>query len=169
MRVDREGRLLQQLTIWLPAELVQLLKADGLNVSKFIRDQIALLYDDPGATPNTARDRLAQAARETIARQREANAEREADLERARDAVRAMRAERDAATARNGSVLEALLQIVGDDPPGRLSRMLPENDTNGDRMDDWDALVRRVSRLCGAEIDSADVAAGVRGLTAAGA
>ena len=45
--------------------------------------------------------------------------------------------------------------------------MLPENDPNGDRVDDWEALVRRVSRLCGAEIDSAEVAAGLRALVAA--
>ena len=44
--------------------------------------------------------------------------------------------------------------------------MLPENDPHGDRVDDWDALVRRVSRLCGAEIDSAEVAAVLRALVA---
>lgn len=44
--------------------------------------------------------------------------------------------------------------------------MLPENDPHGDRVDDWDALVRRVSRLCGAAIDSAEVAAGLRAIVA---
>jgi hypothetical protein len=167
VRVDRDGRLTQQITVWLPTEMVQLLKADGLNVSRFIRDQIALLYDDPGAHPTVSRDRLAQAARETLARERAAAAERDADLERARAAVRVMRDERDAATARRDGIADALLQIIGDDPTGRYLRTLPENDPHGDRLDDWDALVRRVSRLCGAEIDSAELAAELRALVAA--
>ena len=78
-----------------------------------------------------------------------------------------MRAEREAAQARQDGIADALLQIIGDEPTGRYRRMLPENDPEGDRVDDWDALVRRVSRLCGAEIDSAEVAAGLRALVAA--
>ena len=80
-----------------------------------------------------------------------------------------MRAERDAAEARQDGIADALLQVIGDDSPRRLARLLPENDREGDRVDDWEALVRRVSRLCGAEIDSAEVAAGLRALLAAGA
>ena len=75
-----------------------------------------------------------------------------------------MRTERDATKARQDGIADALQQIIGDDPTGRYLRTLPENDANGDRLDDWEALVRRVSRLCGAEIDSAEVAAGVRAL-----
>jgi hypothetical protein len=167
VRVDREGRLLQQLTIWLPAEMVQLLKADGLNVSQFIREQVALLYSEPAASPNDTRDRLVQAAQESLARHRAAQAERDADIERARAAVRVMRAERDAAKARQGGILDALLQVVGDGPTDQYRRMLPENDRDGDRVDDWEALVRRVSRLCGAEIDSAEAAEGLKKLIAA--
>lgn len=97
MRVDREGRLLQQLTIWLPAEMVDLLKADGLNISRFIRDQIAFLYSEPAASQNNYRDRLVQSAQESLARHRAAQTERDADVERARAAVRLMRADREAA------------------------------------------------------------------------
>ncbi|MEN6518629.1 MAG: hypothetical protein ABFC38_10610 [Methanospirillum sp.] len=166
MRIDRDGRLIQQVTVWLPVELVELLKADGLNISAFIREQIAHLYDDPGANPMDGRDRLIAAARESLARQRQAEAAAEADRERAREAVRRMRAGRDAARERQEGIADALVQIIGDDTPRHYSRMLPENDLNGDRVDDWEALVRRVSRLCGAEIDSAEVAAGVRALVA---
>ena len=166
MRVDREGRLLQQLTIFLPAEMVQLLKADGLNVSQFIREQVALLYDIQNTSPNNNRDKLILAAQASLARHREAAAEREAEVERARTVVRQMRAERETAKARQEGITDALLQIVGDGPADRYRRMLPENDLDGDRVDDWDALVRRVSRLCGAEIDSAEVAAGLRRLLA---
>ncbi len=114
------------------------------------------------------RGRLVRAARESLARHRRAEQEREAERERARESVRQMRAGREAATVRQEGIADALLQIVGDGSPRRYARMLPENDLDGDRVDDWEALVRRVSRLCGAEIDSAEVAAVLRGLVAAG-
>ena len=166
MRIDRQGRLLKQITIWIEAEQYELLKLDGLNVSEFVRDQIASLYEDPAEKRQETRDKLAQAARETAVRARAAAADREAARDRARDNVRRLRAERQAALGRQDAIAAALLQILGDDPPDRLARLLPEHDPNGDRMDDWDALVRRVSRLCGAEIDSAEVVAGVRALAA---
>ncbi len=80
-----------------------------------------------------------------------------------------MRAEREAAKIRQDGIADALSQVIGDSPSARYRRMLPENDREGDLVDDWDALVRRISRLCGAEIDSAEVAAGLRALLAAGA
>ena len=166
MRIDRQGRLLKQITIWIEAEQYELLKLDGLNVSEFVRDQIASLYEDPAEKRQETRDKLAQAARETAVRARAAAADREAARDRARDNVRRLRAERQAALSRQDAIAAALLQIIGDDPPARLARLLPENDPNGDRVDDWEALVRRVSRLCGAEIDSAEVAVGVRALVA---
>lgn len=87
-------------------------------------------------------------------------------MERARVVVRGMRAEREAARSRQDGITEALLQIVGDGSIDRYRRMLPENDPEGDRVDDWEALVRRVSRLCGAEVDSAEVTAELRTVTA---
>ena len=167
MRIDRDGNELVQVTVWITAATYRLMRADGLNVSKFIRDQIKILYGDDATAPNLDRDRLARAALESLARQQAAEAAREVELERARAAVHVMRAERDAAQARQDEIADALQQIIGDDPTGRYLRTLPENDTNGDRLDDWEALVRRVSRLCGAEIDSAEVAAGLRELIAA--
>ncbi len=165
-RIDRDGNELQQITIWVPVALVRLLKADGINVSQFIREQIVHLYEDPTASRQETRARLERAAKEAVIHHRAAEAEKEAERERARAVIQAMRDRQNAASARQEGVTEALLQIVGDGPTGRLSRMLPENDANGDRMDEWDALVRRVSRLCGAEIDSAEVATGVRELVA---
>ena len=165
MRVDRDGRLLQQLTIFVPAEMVDLLKADGLNVSQFIRDQIAYLYCEPTASQNNSRDRLVQAAQESIARHRAVQAERDADVERARDAVRELRARRQVALNRQDRIAEALAGIVGKNVD-TYRRLLPENDPHGDRVDDWEALVRRISHLCGAEVDSGEVAIAVRRLTA---
>lgn len=111
-------------------------------------------------------DQIVEAAQVGVTRQRKVIQEREADPGRARAAVRQMRAERDAAKARQDGIADTLLKIIGDDPTGRYLTTLPENDPHGDRVDDWEALVRRVSRLCGAEIDSAEVAAGVRALVA---
>ncbi len=153
MRVDRDDRLIQQVTVWLPVEMVQLIKADKLNISVFIRDQIALLYSEPAASQNNSRDRLVQATQESLARHRAAQAEHDADVERARAAIRVMRAERDAVKDLQDGIVEALLQVIGENP-------------HNDRLDDWEALVRRVCRLCGAEIDTAEVAAGVRALIA---
>ncbi len=167
MRVDRNGQTLHQATVWLPAEVLQLIRADRFNLSAFVRQQIELVYGDgsPAEVLNR-RLQLIDAAKESIARQRQIDDARDTDMERARAAVRQMRAEREAAKVRQDGIADALLQVIGDGPTDRYRRVLPENDPNGDRADDWDALVHRVSRLCGAEIDSAEVAAGLRRLLA---
>lgn len=166
-RIDRDGNELQQITIWLPVALVRLLKADGINVSQFIREQIVLLYEDPTVSRKETRAKLERAAKEAIIRHRAAEAEKEAERKRSRSVIEAMRDRQDAARVRQGSIAGALDQIVGSKPIGRYARLLPENDHEGDRIDEWDALVRRVSRLCGAEIDPAEVAAGLRAVIAA--
>ena len=168
MRFDASGVERRQVSLWLPVDVIRLIKADRLNLTRFVLDQLEVVYGGDLAEPDAGhRTRLVEAAREAFAKQRAASVIDEEDRERARETVRAMRADRDAASTRHGSILEALCQIIGDDPTGRYLRTLPENDLNGDRMDDWEALVRRVSRLCGAEIDSAEVAAGLRELIAA--
>ena len=165
MRIDAAGNELRQVSVWLPVPLIELMRADGLNVSKFIRDQIDILYGDPDV-PRNDRARLAIAARESIARQRAAEADREADRERARAAIRAMRADRDAAQVRQEEIAAALAAIVGK-RAGQYRRVLPENDPYGDNINEWDALVAGVSRRCGAAVDPAEVAAALRGLGAA--
>lgn len=168
MRVDANGNELRQRTVWLPAEVLQLIQVDGLNLSAFVRQQLEILYSGEATIEAlNQRVRLVEAARESMAHQRRIDAEREAERERARDSVRLLRAERDQARARRDGVADALLQIVGDGNPGDFSRVLPENDPHGDRIGDWEALVRRVSRLCGAEVDSAGVADGLKKLIAA--
>ena len=49
--------------------------ANGLNVSRFIRDQIALLYSEPAASQNTNRDRIVPATRDSLAQHRETGAD----------------------------------------------------------------------------------------------
>ena len=155
MRFDANGVELKQLTVWVTVPLYRLIRADRINVNRFVNEQFEAYYGPSGSPPD--REQLAKEARESIARQYAADLEREGDLDHAQAAVRAMRADRDAVKARQDGITEALLQIVDDDEPGRLARLLPENDPHGDRADNWDALVRRVSQLCGAEIDSAEV------------
>ncbi len=167
MRIDRRGRLIAQTTIWAPVDLLDLVKLERLNLTDFC---VQALMDYFGLEPvvDEHQDQIVDAAQVGATRQRKVIQEREAGRERSRSAVRQMRADRDAAKARQDGIADALQQIIGDDPTGRYLRTLPENDLNGDRMDDWEALVRRVSRLCGAEIDSAEVAAGLRALVSAG-
>ena len=166
MRFDANGVELKQLTVWVPIDLYRLIRADKINVQRFVNEQFEAFYGNSFSSSPPDREELAGAARKSIVRQRMIAAEREENLERARTTVQAMRARREAAEARQDAITDALLQVAGDDPPARLARLLPENDPNGDRVDDWEALVRRVSRLCGAEIDSAEVASGVRELVA---
>jgi hypothetical protein len=167
VRIDREGRVLQQVTIWLPAEVLKLIRLDRFNLSAFVRQQIELVYGDGSAADIlNQRLQLIEAAKESIAQQRQIDTARDTDIEHARTVARAMRAEREAAKIRQDGIADALLQVIGDSPSDRYRRMLPENDREGDLVDDWEALVRRISRLCGAEIDSAEVAAGLRHLLA---
>lgn len=167
MRIDRNGQILHQATVWIPADLLALIRADRFNLSGFLRQQLELVYsDEPPAEVLNRRLELIEAAKESIAQAHAADVEREAGVERARSVVRVMRAEREAAKIRQDGIADALLQVIGDSPSDRYRRMLPENDREGDLVDDWEALVRRISRLCGAEIDSAEVAAELRALVA---
>lgn len=65
-------------------------------------------------------------------------------------------------TSRIGNLRDAMDEIIGESSTARYRRMLPENDTTGDRIDDWEALVARVSRRCGAAVDPSEVAAEIR-------
>jgi hypothetical protein len=165
VRIDRHGRLLAQTTFWAPVELLDLVRLERLNLTDFCV-QALMEYFGLGPVADERRDQILEAAQVGVVRQRKVIQEREAGLERARTAVRVMRDERDAAISRQDGITDALLQVVGDGSVDRYRRMLPENDPSGDRVDDWDALVRRVSRLSGAEIDSAEVATGLRALLA---
>jgi len=78
-------------------------------------------------------------------------------------ALRDERAEKEVlAASRARGIREAMDAIIGDDPPAWYTRMLPENDTDGTWIDDWDALIARVSRRCGAEVTSDEVIAVLR-------
>ena len=159
---------MRQVTVWLPGPLIRLMRADGINVSRFIRDQIESLYGDPTAGPQNDRNQLAQDARDCITRHQAAEAGREADRERARAAIRVMRADREAAQVRQTEIADALQTIVGK-KAGQYRRVLPENDPYGDHINEWDALVAGVSRRCGAAVDPAEVAGALRALVAASA
>ena len=168
MRIDTSGNELRQVSIWLPVAVIRLIRAARLNLTRFLLDQLEIA--DGGGTCREdldQRNRLAEAARESFGRQRALEAASEADLERTRDVVHRMRSDRDAAKIRQDGIADALVQVIGNGSMSRYRRIMPENDPDGDRLDEWETLVRRVSRLCGAEIDSAEVAAGLRALVAA--
>ncbi|MEN6343416.1 MAG: hypothetical protein ABFC89_12770 [Methanospirillum sp.] len=168
---DRNGIEMKQFPVWIPMQLYHLVKADHLNVSQFVREQLEILYSDESLEDSlNTKFRLVRGARESSDRQREVAAGAAANRERLRDLVRQMRDDRIAtATAAEQTVTgirDALAGIVGEDVTGRYRRMLPENDPNGDRIDMWEDLLRHVSRACGQEVEPAAVAAELRRMTA---
>lgn len=168
MRFDANGLELKQLTVWIPVDLYRLIRADKINVQRFVNEQFEAYYGNSSSSSLPDREQLAEAARESIARQRLIAAEREENLERARMTVQAMRARREAAEARQDAITDALQTIVGK-KAGQYRRVLPENDSYGDHINEWDALVAGVSRRCGTAVDPAEVAGALRALVAASA
>jgi hypothetical protein len=167
--VDRNGEVIKSVHIWLPAATHELVKADGLNLSQFVREQLEVLYGEQSTVESlNQRVRLVETARESFTRQRENAVEASANRERLRTVVRQMRADRDAAQVRQKRIIDALARIVGEDTTGRYRRMLPENDLSGDRIEDWEDLVSAVSRRCGISVDSGEVAAELRRMSARG-
>lgn len=173
MYVDRNGEVIKSVHIWLPAATHQLVKEDNLNLSRFVRDQLEVLYGEQSTVESlNRRVRLIDTARDSLARQREIDGEAKANRERLREVVRQMReerlverewrrAEKDEIAARTAGIRDAIEAVAGTSLD-RYWRALPENDTFGDRIDDWDALVAGVSRRCGTRIDGSEVAAELR-------
>ena len=171
MRITRSGEEMQQVTLWIPVVVYRLVKADHLNLSQFVREQLEELYGEQSTIESLNRKvRLVDAARGSLARQREIAGEADENRERLKATVRQLRAERrageDAIAARTAGIRDAIRSIVGRGSLDRYGNALPENDLEGDRLDVWDDLVAGVSRRCGAAIDDAEVAAELRRLIA---
>ena len=166
VRIDANGRETHQVSVWLPVDVIRLIRADRLNLTRFILEQLELFYGlDAGSGDREHRDRLATAARTAFEQQRKIDAEREAELDRVRAVARRMRADREATAARQAEITAALAAIVGK-RAGQYRRVLPENDPYGDHINEWDALVAGVSRRCGTAVDPSEVAGALRALVA---
>ncbi|MEN6516981.1 MAG: hypothetical protein ABFC38_02175 [Methanospirillum sp.] len=174
MYVDSNGVEIRQVKVWLPAAVHALVRADRLNLSQFIRDQLDVLYGEESAVETVDKNlRLIQAARDGLARQKAVDDESLEARERLRAVARQLRKERkaereqrqtakDEAATREAGIRDALDAIVGEGSLARYRRALPENDPSGDRIDDLDDLVARVSRRAGIAVEPAEVAAEVR-------
>jgi post-segregation antitoxin (ccd killing protein) len=174
--INRRGNEMKQIAVWVPAALHNLAKADGLNVSKFLTEQLEALYEDE-LTVETLNEkfRLMAAAKESRKKQREVVAHAAANRERLKDNVRALRAERiiekasqedatvasEAHAANLGSVWEILVKKKRIIPSG-LFRRLPENDIDMDHTDFWPALAQEVSTLAGEHYSEQEVIAYAR-------
>ena len=78
-------------------------------------------------------------------------------------AIRDNRAQAEAAAVSRAECIRAAMDaIVGESSLARYRRALPENDPSGDRIDDLDDLVARVSRATGTAVEPSEVAAEVR-------
>ena len=165
VRIDRHGRLLVQTSIWLPVDLMDLVKLERLNLTEFNERHLGVYFGlEPVA--DEYENQIIAAAQVGVARQQKVIQEREAGRERTLSAVRAMRADREAAQVRQTEIADALQTIVGK-KAGQYRRVLLENDPYGDHINEWDALVAGVSRRCGAAVDPAEVAGALRALVAA--
>ncbi len=64
MRIDQNGRVQRQITVWLPIELIPLILADRLNLIRFVLEQLEILYGaESVAEFREYRDRRLAAAR----------------------------------------------------------------------------------------------------------
>lgn len=169
--LDKRGIEMKQVAVWLPAELHRLVKADGLNLSRFVTEQLEALYADETTVDRlNEKFRLMTAAKESHARQRQAAEKDAANRERLKDTVRAMRDERIAEKAREvdaavrkeahvaniGSAWDVLVKkkrIL----TGGLLRKLPENDVNMDFADYWTELARDISKVAGEPVTDMEV------------
>jgi hypothetical protein len=172
--LDRNGEVIKSVHIWLPAATHELVKEDGLNLSQFVREQLEEYYGEQSTIEAMNRKvRLVTNARDSLARQRQIAEEAEENRERLRKVVLTVRGERlaereqrraevDETAARTAGIRDAIRILAGGSSLERYARALPENDSFGDRIDDWDALVAGVSRRCGTAIDPAEVAVELR-------
>lgn len=174
--INRRGDEMKQIAVWVPAALHNLAKADGLNVSKFLTEQLEALYEDE-LTVETLNEkfRLMAAAKESRQKQVAAAEKAAENRERLKDNVRAMRDERIAEKAREvdaairteahvanlGSAWDILVKKKKIIPSG-LFRRLPENDLDMDHTDFWPALAQEVSTVAGEHYSEQEVIAYAR-------
>jgi hypothetical protein len=82
VRIDQNGRVQRQITVWLPIELIPLTLADRLNLIRFVLEQLEILYGaESVAESREYRDRLVAAARQVFEQQRRVATGTEADRE----------------------------------------------------------------------------------------
>ena len=169
--LDKRGIEMKQVAVWMPAELHRLVKADGLNLSRFVTEQLEALYADESAVDAlNEKFRLMTAAKASRQKQVDAAVLASENRERLKDTVRAMRDERIAEKAREvdaavrteahvanlGSAWDILVKkkrIL----TGGLLRKLPENDVNMDFADYWTELARDISKVAGDQFTDQEV------------
>jgi hypothetical protein len=95
MRITRSGEEMQQVTLWIPVAVYRLVKADHLNLSQFVREQLEELYGEQSMIESLNRKvRLVETARGSYSRQQEIAEEEAENRERLKASVRQLRAER---------------------------------------------------------------------------
>ncbi|MEN6519330.1 MAG: hypothetical protein ABFC38_14345 [Methanospirillum sp.] len=173
-------RLWKRVSVYVRPDLHAAARERGDSMTLLLNNALARKYGlDPCAEGGARRVQTLRRLEKTTAALEQEMAALSADLQddRLGDELRAVleeqyeefvalrdeRAEKEVlAASRATGIREAMDAIIGDDPPGWYTRMLPENDTRGIWIDDWDALVTRVSRRCGTEITGEEVIAVLR-------
>jgi hypothetical protein len=147
---------MDQCNIWLPRDLHQLVKADHLNLSAFVRELLEELYSDRTTVDRlNEKFRLMHKTKESRGRQRALMEEEEENRERVLERVRQNRDTRRAGEdqdAEHRQNLEDAWQTLderGDIDLDRIARSLPDNDPHGDRWDYLEDLTTDLSRVNG--------------------
>ncbi len=171
--LNQKGEVMDQTSIWLPKALHELVKADHLNLSAFVREQLEEMYSDR-ATVEALNNRfkLMQRAKESHTRQRQLVDEQQENRERCLQQVRqtrdARRADEDRDQEHRENLRDAWEVLVEQEEInlGRLPRQLPENDLNGDYIEFWPRLARSLSSVNGDTFNEYEVIAYAKSVVA---
>lgn len=164
--LNRNGDVIVQCSVWIPDDLHKLVKADHLNLSAFVREQLEALYSD-GATIESlnAKFRLIQQSKESRTRRR-VIADKEAQTrERLYENVRQQRQVKIAAVNQEqeheNNLRDAWETLLEEEEIelGSLHSRLPENDVHGDWIEFWPKLALSLSSVNGDTFDEYEVIA----------
>lgn len=164
--LNRNGDVVVQCSVWIPEDLHKLVKADHLNLSAFVREQLEAMYSD-GVTIESlnVKFRLLQKSKESRTRQRAIADEEAQTRERLYENVRQKRRVQTEAVIQEqdheNNLREAWETLLKEEEidMGSLYRRLPENDAHGDWIDFWPKLARSLSGVNGDTFDEYEVIA----------
>lgn len=164
--LNRNGDVIVQCSVWIPEDLHKLVKADHLNLSAFVREQLEAMYSD-GATIESlnSKFRLLQKSKESRTRQRVIADEEAQTRERLYENVRQKRRVQTEAVIQEqdheNNLREAWETLLEEEEieVGSLYCRLPENDVHGDWIEFWPKLARSLSSVNGDSFDEYEVIA----------
>jgi vacuolar-type H+-ATPase subunit I/STV1 len=162
--LNRKGEVIVQRSVWITEDLDKLVKADHLNLSEFVREQLEEMYSDQSVVSRlNEKFRLMHKAKETSTRQRALVKEEKDTRDRLLENVRKKRGDRAAVVEQESehqqNLIDAWDTLVESERiyPDQVFNWLPDNDPHGDRFDRLEDLTRDLSRVNGDEFTITEV------------